>query len=231
VQELLGLLAHRGDHVGVAVTGRNGRDPGGEVEEAIAVDVLDRHAAAARHHERHVLAEILRHRAPVALDGGLRLRPGERSPEERDLDGVVGWKRPGGHLFLMQTPTRYPQHRIPPPRQGVKARARNTSDLLCCALGGGGMRRWMLVLALGLCGCGSAARPNVMLVVIDRARRSVSLGRLRPADRAHVSPRGARGTRSHAGLLAGALDSRPRRTTAAIRPCTAPTADRCASGQ
>src|SRR5437667_462596 len=35
---------------------------------------------------------------------------------------------------------------------------------------GGVMRRWILVLALGLCGCGSAVRPNILMVVIDTAR-------------------------------------------------------------
>jgi arylsulfatase A-like enzyme len=41
---------------------------------------------------------------------------------------------------------------------------------------GGAMRRWIRVLALGLfgawglCGCGSAVRPNILMVVIDTAR-------------------------------------------------------------
>ncbi len=32
------------------------------------------------------------------------------------------------------------------------------------------MRRWIVVLALGLCGCGGAARPNILMIVIDTAR-------------------------------------------------------------
>ena len=52
VLELGGLALDRGDDVGVAVAGRVDGDAGGEVEEHVAVDVLDRAAEAAHGDDR-----------------------------------------------------------------------------------------------------------------------------------------------------------------------------------
>jgi hypothetical protein len=52
VDQLGGLLLDRGDDLGVGMAGRVDRDPGGEVEEEVAVDVLDRQAVAADGNDR-----------------------------------------------------------------------------------------------------------------------------------------------------------------------------------
>ena len=52
VDELGGLLLDRRDDLGMAVAGRVDRDAGREVEEEVAVDVLDRQALAADRHDR-----------------------------------------------------------------------------------------------------------------------------------------------------------------------------------
>jgi hypothetical protein len=52
VQQLGRLLLDRGDDAGMGVAGRVDRDAGREVEEEVAVDVLDREAVAPDGDER-----------------------------------------------------------------------------------------------------------------------------------------------------------------------------------
>ena len=98
VHQPAGLLLHRLDDLGVAVSGRDGRDPRREIEEAVPIDVLDDHALPARHHQGHVLGKVLGHRPGVPGDQLLGLRPRQGGDDLRVVSRVVGRKRRSGHV-------------------------------------------------------------------------------------------------------------------------------------
>jgi hypothetical protein len=75
VQELLRLVGDRLDHVGMRVAGRVHRDPGGAIEEAVAVHVLDDGPLAAGDDERVVAGVGGGDELRVAVDERLGLRP------------------------------------------------------------------------------------------------------------------------------------------------------------
>ncbi|OGN84948.1 MAG: hypothetical protein A2X23_01630 [Chloroflexi bacterium GWC2_73_18] len=83
VEESLGLLLDGAHHLGVAVTGRGDGDPGGEVEEEVAVDVLDHQAVAAHRHDLVGARQARRGVSRVELEVGARLRPGDLRDEVR----------------------------------------------------------------------------------------------------------------------------------------------------
>ncbi len=92
VQEALGGVLDRGHHVRVRVAGRGHGDAGGEVQEAVAVDVPGFDPLAVRDHER-VLARVgRRHDAKVALDDRARLRPRQLAADVRGLHGSPSFK-------------------------------------------------------------------------------------------------------------------------------------------
>ena len=85
VQQLVGLVLDGGDDFGMAVPGRRHRDAGREVEEEIAVHVLDDRAAAAGTDQRINARVGRRHALGVALQQGLPLGPGQRRLQRGNL--------------------------------------------------------------------------------------------------------------------------------------------------
>ena len=82
--ELGRLALDRGDDVGVAVAGRVDGDAGGEVEEHVAVDVLDRAAEAAHGDDRVGPREARARPRVVELDVRPGLGAGELGDDVRD---------------------------------------------------------------------------------------------------------------------------------------------------
>ncbi len=78
VDQLAGLVLDGGDDLGMAVPRRGDGDAGGEIEEEVAVDVLD-HRAAAALDDQGINARVgRRHVLLVALEQGLAFGPGKR---------------------------------------------------------------------------------------------------------------------------------------------------------
>ena len=73
------------DHAGMAVAGGDDGDAGVQVEEAVAIDVLDDGAVAARDHERVGARVGRRENARVALDDGFRLGAGQWRDQIRQI--------------------------------------------------------------------------------------------------------------------------------------------------
>ena len=90
-----GLLPDRGHDLGMAVAGRVDRDPGREVEEQVAVDVLDDEALAADRHDRIGPRQAGRGPRLIVGDVRLGLRAGELGHEVGHRPGparrLVGW--------------------------------------------------------------------------------------------------------------------------------------------
>ena len=84
VDELGRLLLDRGDDLGVGMAGRVHRDAGGEVEEEVAVDVLDRQAVTADGHDRIGARQARRRPGFVECDVGSGLRAGDLGDDVRD---------------------------------------------------------------------------------------------------------------------------------------------------
>ena len=78
------LLLDRGHDLRMRVTGRVDRDAGGEIEEEVAVDVLDDEAVAADRDDRVGTREAGRGPRLVELDVGPCLRPGKLGDDVRD---------------------------------------------------------------------------------------------------------------------------------------------------
>ena len=76
VDQVARLLPDRADDRGMGVAGRGDRDPGGEVEEEVAVDVLDGHARAPHRHDRVGPRQARRRPGLVVghMSAGLRTR-------------------------------------------------------------------------------------------------------------------------------------------------------------
>jgi hypothetical protein len=81
VQEAIGLALDRRHHLGVAVAGGGHRDPGREVEVAVAVGVLHHRPLRPLHDQGVVLRVVLRDHAQVALDDRAGARAGRRCRE------------------------------------------------------------------------------------------------------------------------------------------------------
>ena len=81
VQEALGLIDDGLHDLGMRVTGRVDGDPGGAVEEPVAVHVLDDGALAAGHDERIATRVRRGHILRVTLDEATRVGPGERGAD------------------------------------------------------------------------------------------------------------------------------------------------------
>ena len=84
MDELGGLLLDRGDDLRMGVAGRVDRDPGREVEEQVAVDVLDGQALAADGHDRVGARQARRGPRLVERDVRPRLRARELRDDMRD---------------------------------------------------------------------------------------------------------------------------------------------------
>ena len=84
VDELGGLLLDRGHDLRVRVAGRGDRDAGGEVEEEVAVDVLDGQALAADRHDRVGAGQA--RGGPFLIERHVRagLRAGQLGDDVRD---------------------------------------------------------------------------------------------------------------------------------------------------
>ena len=98
VLELVGLALDGGDDVRVAVPGGVDRDAGGEVQEHVAVDVLDGAAEAAHGHDRVGAREAGTRPGVVELDArgpwgpAARSRcPGSDAPGAGWSRGLLGW--------------------------------------------------------------------------------------------------------------------------------------------
>ena len=76
VDELGGLLLDGGDHLRMRVPGGGDRDAGGEVEEQVAVDVLDGQAIAPDRHDRVGARQARRRPGLIERDVGASLRAG-----------------------------------------------------------------------------------------------------------------------------------------------------------
>jgi hypothetical protein len=83
VDEPIGLLLDRGHHLRVSVAGRADGDAGGEVEEAVAVDIGDDDAGAGLGDEGIGARQGRAGDGLVALDDGTRLRPGQLGDDVR----------------------------------------------------------------------------------------------------------------------------------------------------
>jgi len=97
VDEVVGLSLDRLEHGRVAVAGRVDGDAGGEVEEEVAVDVLDRRALAPDRHDRIGAREARRRPGLVERDRGARLRTGDLGHEVRNGAAVGGARLDGRH--------------------------------------------------------------------------------------------------------------------------------------
>ena len=78
VDQLRGLLLDGGDDLGVAVPGRRHRDPGGEVEELVAVDVFDDDTPAALGDHRIRAGVRRRNILFIGRENALRVGAGQR---------------------------------------------------------------------------------------------------------------------------------------------------------
>ena len=101
VDQLRGLLLDRRDDLRVRVAGRVDRDAGGEVEEQVAVDVLDRQAVTADRHDRIGPRQAGRRPRLVERDVRPRLRAGELRDDVRDgpVSGEARRSRQGPPLY------------------------------------------------------------------------------------------------------------------------------------
>ena len=86
VDQLAGLLLDRAHDVGVAVAGGGHGDAGVEVEEQVAVDVLDHAALGPNRHHRVRARHARRRPLLVELEVGARLGAGQLGDDVRD-----GW--------------------------------------------------------------------------------------------------------------------------------------------
>src|ERR1041385_92151 len=77
LNQFRGLLLDRLHHFGMAVSSGNHGDSGGEIQEFIAVNVLNNHAAAAFGHQRIGACVRWRNILCVALQDGLGLGAGQ----------------------------------------------------------------------------------------------------------------------------------------------------------
>ena len=84
VDQLGGLLLDRGHDLRVRVARGVDRDAGGEVQEEVAVDVLDRQAVAPDRHDRVGTREARRRPGLIERDVGASLRPGQLRDDVRD---------------------------------------------------------------------------------------------------------------------------------------------------
>jgi hypothetical protein len=84
VKQLGRLLLDRRDDLRVGVAGRVDRDTGREVEEQVAVDVLDRQAITADGHDRVGAGQARRRPGFVEGDVGASLRAGDLGDDVRD---------------------------------------------------------------------------------------------------------------------------------------------------
>src|SRR5207247_1177492 len=175
VEESSGLLLHRLHDLGMTVTGRDRRDPRGEVEESVPIHVLDDHALGPPHDQRHVLAQVLRHGPGVPRDELAGLRARERCGNLRVFAWIIRRERRSAHG-------------VPPEgviltscARAVKDGAPRTPRAHGRSLTGPGrfatipvvlLRRAfpLLLMALLFAGCGESARPNVLLIIFDTAR-------------------------------------------------------------
>ena len=87
VEEPLRLGPDRGHDVRMAVARRHHRDPRREVEVTVAVGVFHHRPAGPLHHQRVVLAVVLRHHAAVALDDGAGTGAGRGRADARVVLG------------------------------------------------------------------------------------------------------------------------------------------------
>src|ERR1700675_3573816 len=84
MDQLGGLLADRRDDLRMGVTGRGDRDPGGEVEEQVAVDVLDRQAVPPDRNDRIGARETWRRPGLIEFDVGPCFRTGQLRDDVRN---------------------------------------------------------------------------------------------------------------------------------------------------
>ena len=84
VDQLGGLLLDRRDDLRMRVAGRVDRDAGGEVEEQVAVDVLDGQAVATDRHDRVGARQARRRPGLIERDVGAGLRAGQLRDDVRD---------------------------------------------------------------------------------------------------------------------------------------------------
>ena len=106
VDELGRLALDRGDDAGVGVAGGRDRDPRREVQEQVAVDVLDRRAAPADGDDRVRARKAGRRPAMVELDVGPRLGTGDLRDQARDRPPVRSAVRHGRLLDAHGAPPR-----------------------------------------------------------------------------------------------------------------------------
>src|SRR6188508_1322649 len=102
MDQLGSLLLDRGDHLRVAVAGRVDRDAGREVEEEIAVDILDREALPADRHDRIGARQARRCPRLIERHMGPRLRARQLRDDIRDRTPAIDptWL---GHAHLGST--------------------------------------------------------------------------------------------------------------------------------
>src|SRR5690349_1953677 len=102
MDQLGGLLLDRGDDLRVAVTGRVDRDAGGEIEEQVAVDVLDGKPVPADRHDRIRARQAGRRPRLIEFDVCTRLRPRQLRDDVRDGTPTIDPTRLG-HAHLDTT--------------------------------------------------------------------------------------------------------------------------------
>ncbi len=102
VEEVAGLLLDRPDDRRVGMAGRVHRDAGGEVEEEVAVDVLDRQAVAADGDDRVGARQARRRPGLVVGHVGAGLRAGQLRDEigHGPIPGETVGHGHSGHLWL-----------------------------------------------------------------------------------------------------------------------------------